>query len=122
MFQVRARVPAVDSGYIEHLNTFAVRSDQLICGDNCFRLPYNCRQDPKYDKHADILVSLIAALANGTGGVIFLTNYKGDNAYPSEEVKDSFRGSLLNFLRTALSHFKAPSVSLEYFDHRLLYL
>ncbi len=74
------------------------------------------RQDPKYDRNTDVLISLIAALANGTGGVIFLTNVDGDNTSPTEKEKKTFGVSLLNLLKTGLHHFNIKSVLLEHFD------
>ncbi len=94
-------------------------SNQLICGDNCFHVAFNGRQDPKYDRNADLLLSLVAALANGAGGVIFLTTVDEHNALPSKKDKETFRMSLLNFLKTGLSQFNPQSVLLDDFDDRV---
>ena len=58
-------------------------------------------------------------MANGAGGVIYLTTVDEDNTPPSEKEKQSFRMSLLNFFKAGLSHFNPQSVLLEDFDDRV---
>ncbi len=119
LFQARPCNLRVDPSYVGHLNRLAVRSKQLVCGDNCFRLAMNCRQDPKYDRNADVLISLIAALANGTGGVIFLRNLVGDMHLATGKERELFATCLWNFLKTSLSHINTHSVLMEHFDDRV---
>ena len=58
--------------FLHFLNACAVPSQELTCGEYCFRHPVNPGHPPSLDPNTHRLTSMLMALSNTCGGVLYL--------------------------------------------------